>query len=134
MMRQKFNSVQQMKPQQGIVLLEALIAIVIFSFGVLALAGLQGAMVKNTTDSKYRADASFIAQQELGLLWANPTTANLAAAVGTTTIADLPNGSMTVTQPVAGRITVTVNWQLPGEAAHKYDANAYVLTGCPTCP
>ena len=37
------------KFQNGIALLEALIAILIFSFGVLGIVGLQGAMVKGTT-------------------------------------------------------------------------------------
>ena len=45
----KIKSMPQAKLQKGIVLLEALIAILIFSFGILAIAGLQGAMVKNTS-------------------------------------------------------------------------------------
>jgi len=50
------------KTQQGIALLESMIAILIFSMGILALAGLQGVLVKNTSDAKYRAEATFIAQ------------------------------------------------------------------------
>ena len=61
--------------QQGVVLLEALIAMLIFSMGVLALVGLQAAMIKNTSDSKYRAEASFIAQQRIGMIWADPANA-----------------------------------------------------------
>jgi len=57
---------QARKFQEGVVLLESLIAILIFSMGILALVGLQGAMVKNTSDAKYRAEATFIAQQRLG--------------------------------------------------------------------
>ena len=55
--------------QQGAILLEALIAVLIFSFGLLALAGLQTVMIKNTDDAKYRAEATFIAQQKLGEIW-----------------------------------------------------------------
>ncbi|HLD10157.1 MAG TPA: prepilin-type cleavage/methylation domain-containing protein, partial [Methylophilaceae bacterium] len=55
--------------QQGVVILESLIAILIFSMGILALVGLQAAMIKSTSDSKYRAEASFIAQQRLGTMW-----------------------------------------------------------------
>jgi type IV pilus assembly protein PilV len=127
----KFKIKSPMGQQQGVVLLEALIAILIFSFGILALAGLQGAMVKNTTDSKFRSDAANVAQRQLGIIWANPT--NIANYLGTTTVNDLPNGSMTVAQPVAGRITIRVLWQQPGQAQHNYDANAYVITGCPSC-
>ena len=59
-----FN-VQRKSTQQGVVLLEAMIAILIFSVGVLAIVGLQAAMIKNTSESKYRADASYIAQHQL---------------------------------------------------------------------
>jgi type IV pilus assembly protein PilV len=130
-MKQKMNNMPQAKLQQGAVLLEALIAIVIFSFGILALAGLQGAMVKNTTDSNYRSEASYLAQQQLGFMWADPN--NLANYLGTTAVAKLPNGSMTVTQPIAGRVVVSVTWQTPGEPQHNFQTNAYVLRGCPTC-
>ncbi|MBU1689586.1 MAG: prepilin-type cleavage/methylation domain-containing protein [Gammaproteobacteria bacterium] len=101
--------------QQGVVMLEALIAILIFSMGVLAVVGLQAAMIKNTTGSKYRADASYIAQQRIGLMWSNQ------ANIGTYVQPDLdistllPGGLLTVTQPTAGRFTVTVGWTEPGE-------------------
>jgi Tfp pilus assembly protein PilV len=58
--------------QQGMMLLEALIALVVFSFGILALVGLQAAMLKNTGSSKYRSDASYIAQKLVGQMWADP--------------------------------------------------------------
>ena len=73
--------------QQGVVLVEAMIAILIFSMGVLAVVGLQAAMIKNTADSKYRADAGYIAQQRIGLMWSDPD--NLATYLETNT-AHLP--------------------------------------------
>jgi type IV pilus assembly protein PilV len=108
---------------------------VIFSFGVLALAGLQAAMVKNTTNSKYRADASFIAQRQLGLIWSNPTQINTFLMTDAA-ITDLPNGLMTVERPVAssGNVHIVVKWTAPGETQHKYDINGNISTGCPTCP
>ncbi|MFW5431824.1 MAG: prepilin-type cleavage/methylation domain-containing protein [Methylophilaceae bacterium] len=131
MMKQNTHNMHLAKSQQGAVLLEALIAVVIFSFGILALAGLQGAMVKNTTNANFRSEAGHIAQQHLGQIWGDPN--NIANYVGTIPIATLPSGSMVVTQPVTDRVLVTVTWQLPGEAQHNYQANAYVLRGCPTC-
>lgn len=59
--------------QHGMILLEGLIAILIFSFGVLALVGLQAASIKNIGDAKYRADASFLANQLIGRMWADRT-------------------------------------------------------------
>jgi type IV pilus assembly protein PilV len=42
-------------------LLEALIAILIFSFGILGLVGLQANAINLSTDAKYRADAALLA-------------------------------------------------------------------------
>lgn len=115
--------------QQGVVLLEALIAILIFSFGILALAGLQGAMVKNTSDAKYRSDAAFLAQQRLGLMWANP--ANLASFVEDAPITDLPNGHRKVTLPAAGgEVMVEIKWTQPGQTVeHNYTTYARIAGG-----
>ena len=102
--------------QKGMVLLEALIAVVIFSMGILALVGLQAAMVQNTTSSKVRADASYIAQQRIGLMWSNPANA-ATYVVANDPVASLPNGVVTITQPVTGQFQVDVGWTLPGEVA-----------------
>jgi type IV pilus assembly protein PilV len=64
--------------QRGSVLLEALIAILLFSMGMLALAGVQAAALKNAAEAKYRAEASFLASQIIAQMWGeNP--ANLAS-------------------------------------------------------
>lgn len=113
--------------QKGVVLLEALIAILIFSIGILAIVGLQAAMIKNTSDNKSRSDASFIAQELIGRMWADPN--NIANYYGVTNVADiLPNGVSTVTPEPTGRglVTVTVTWQAPGGDAHKYTTSTYI--------
>src|SRR5512146_2868059 len=104
--------------QQGVVLVEALVAILLFSIGVLAVAGLQAAMVKNTSESKFRADAAYVAQKRIGELWTHPDT--LANYVGAFSVSNvLPAGNLTVAQ--AGvQYTVTVTWQQPGEAQHSF--------------
>lgn len=117
---------RRQRDQQGTVLLEAMIAVVIFSMGILALVGLQAAMVKNTSEAKYRAEASFIAQQKLGEMW-----------VGGVALADheveeedisvyLPSGKRSVDVAADRVVTVTVTWQLPGEDIHTYTASARV--------
>lgn len=115
--------------QKGVVFLESLIAILIFSLGVLALAGLQAAMIKNTDDAKYRAEATFIAQRALGEIWVNTkgfvSLADYASA--NTAIAQLPNGTRTITVDANRLVTVTVNWTLPGRSdPHTYTANARI--------
>ncbi|MEQ1598929.1 MAG: type IV pilus modification protein PilV [Methylotenera sp.] len=116
--------------QKGMVLLEALIAVVIFSMGILAIAGLQAAMVKNTSDAKYRSDAAFIAQQALGRMWADPD--NLVDYVedpATDIPTLLPNGKRTVLMPSVGEISVIVTWQLPGQEEHNFTTNARIAGG-----
>lgn len=113
--------------QQGAVLLEALISVVIFSFGILALAGLQTVMIKNTDDAKYRAEATFIAQQKLGEIWTNARNfGSLADYVVDEAVTQLPNGNRTVAVSPERVVTVTVNWQLPGADAHTYSTNARI--------
>lgn len=57
------------KPQSGVMLIEALIGILIFSIGILALIGMQGAAIKNTNDARYRSEAAFLATQVIGQMW-----------------------------------------------------------------
>lgn len=105
--------------QRGVVLIEAMIAILIFSMGVLAIVGLQATMIKNTADSKSRADASYIAQKRIGEMWSDPVKlANGEFLEADTDISTLlPSGTRTVTQPVPGQYTVTVTWKEPGDQA-----------------
>lgn len=55
--------------QRGSMMLEALISILIFSIGILAIIGLQAASVKMSSDAKYRSDASFLASQLVAQMW-----------------------------------------------------------------
>jgi type IV pilus assembly protein PilV len=136
--RSKIQKLSQskLKVQQGIVILEALIAILIFSMGILALVGLQAAMIANTSENKYRADASFIALQSMGLGWTS--TANAAGTANLAGIACgsgqpcsdvsniLPRGTRTVAIGNRGLVTVTVSWQAPGGRPHNYTAQTYI--------
>lgn len=126
----KPKSFNNISDQKGAVLLEALIAILIFSFGILAISGLQGAMIKNTSNAKYRADASFIAQQTLGQMWANPT--NLATfVVAAENISNLlPGGVRTIALPNPNQVQITISWQDPGDPdRHSHVVNARVVEG-----
>jgi type IV pilus assembly protein PilV len=109
-----------LKNQDGVVLVEGLIAIVIFAFGILAIIGMQGATVRQSTDAKYRVDAAFVVNQTLGTMWAADRT-NLAAFAATNkVVSSLPDGKLTVVvgAPTANNnvpVTVSVSWQSPGE-------------------
>jgi type IV pilus assembly protein PilV len=145
----------QTKPlqQQGSVLLEVMIAILIFSFGLLAIMGLQAASIVNLSEAKYRNEASFYANRLIGDMWtsdrrtlaANFATGtarynawyagmqNTNAATGllglpgadvlppTVAVATVLNGAL---EPTSFNVTVTVNWQAPGQTAHRHVAFA----------
>lgn len=125
--------------QQGIVLIEALIAILIFSFAVLGIIGLQAAMVKNTSDAKYRVDASNIAQKAIGEMWTHPDNmapAGIAAYLtqlqATVPTAQLPSGALSITAaPTPGQYIVSVTWTQPGqgEVQHNYTTIATISGG-----
>lgn len=52
--------------QHGVLLLEVLIALLIFSLGVLGLVGLQASAAKQSGQTKYRADATLLANDLVG--------------------------------------------------------------------
>lgn len=62
--------------QSGVMLIEAMVGILIFSIGVLALVGLQAVAIKASAEAKYRADASYLANAIVGRMWNEPA-ANL---------------------------------------------------------
>jgi type IV pilus assembly protein PilV len=117
------------KTQSGVALLEALVGILIFSIGILALMVLQAQSIRNTVEAKYRNEAAYLANQIIGQWWVD--RANLAAydtgagaspnmpAWRTQVANTLPRvvvaGTNSPTIAVAGnQVTVTVFWQLPG--------------------
>lgn len=129
--------------QRGATLLEALIGILIFSIGILALVGMQALAIKHMSDAKYRSDASFFANEIIGHMWVNRASLGTYAYAGAgappaaidswvTSIQNaLPGVTAAANLPiitVAGTtVTVTVRWQLPGGAdVHRHITMAYI--------
>ena len=89
--------------QRGSMLLEGLIAILLFSLGILALMGLQAFAISTTADAKYRAEAAFLANQIISQMWvANPTTLASYAHKATTGA-----GNCTFTGAASSNVAVT---------------------------
>jgi type IV pilus assembly protein PilV len=120
--------------QRGVVLIEVLVAALVFAIGILAVIGLQAAAIANVADAKFRVDASNAANELLGKLWANQST----AAAGSGSVSNLPNGTYNIawtaitdpfdpTANVGHTATVTVTWQPPNATAqHSFSAKATV--------
>ena len=81
--------------QRGMMLVEGMIAILLFSIGILAIIGTQAIAIKQTSDAKYRVDASFLANQAIGAIWTDRDDLE-SHEVTDEAISALPNGKRTI--------------------------------------
>lgn len=137
------------RAQRGAMLLEALIAILIFSIGILGIVGLQATAVQQSTDARYRSEAAQLADQLLGEMWATNrlatdlqnsfnTCASAASCPGyvafATRVAETLPGVVvnglnkpTVNVDNAGIVTITVSWKAPTEdTSHQYSFQSQI--------
>jgi type IV pilus assembly protein PilV len=134
---------------RGFVLLDALIAILIFSFGILGLMAVQANASLLSSDAKYRSDAAMQADSYIAQMWtADPATLatdfvgdkdavaakkyaawlkQLDCSTADSTSNCLPGAKdnpPTVTVTATGLVKVTVRWKAPNatdtDAAHQY--------------
>ncbi|MDN3921116.1 type IV pilus modification PilV family protein [Roseateles violae] len=122
--------------QSGIALIEVLIAVLIFAFGVLGLVGLQASMTQAQTGSKFRADAAVLAADLFGLVqtdnFANLGSYTTAGCPGYARCADwlrkvaanLPGGQATLTTTAAsGTVALVISWQQGGQERNSYSSS-----------
>jgi len=128
-------------------LLEVLVALLVFSIGVLGLLGLWAGAVRYSTDAQQRADATFLADQLLGrMLISDPATVSTFAHRPGGTAKCAPTGAAStnalvtewlaevtgllgakatedlqqiVVNPVNGQVTVKLCWQNGSDALHE---------------
>jgi type IV pilus assembly protein PilV len=106
---------------RGVSLIEVLVVIVLFSFGLIGMVGLQAKAVQNSVSAEDSARAALLANDIVSTMWANSTVSLPSAtvtawnaAVADASARGLPNGAGTVTV-TAGVATVTVTWRAPHE-------------------
>jgi type IV pilus assembly protein PilV len=129
--------------QRGFALLEALIAILIFSIGILSMVGMQATAARYSTDAQFRSTAAYLASQCLAQIRvaSRTSTATMKSACpDSASLPELPNSSRAVTvagDPLSGYdVTVAIDWKLPGDTAtheHKVVTNIHDrcdTTGC----
>lgn len=121
--------------QTGVALLEVLIAILLISFGILGIIGLQANAIGFTTDARNRIEAGALADRIVAQMWVDP--ANLASydwagsgsppAVLASWVDDvkaaLPNATSlppTVDIGIDNVVTVTLRWQPPNGRIHNH--------------
>jgi type IV pilus assembly protein PilV len=106
----------------GFVMLEALVAGLIFAVGVLGVVGLQASMTQSQTTSQFRGEATHLAGELIGLLWAdlpgltNYNTAQCAAYARCNDWANkvartLPGATTAVAVNAGtGVVTISISW------------------------
>lgn len=142
--------------QQGSVLLEALIALMIFSIGILGTIGLQAKIIGLSSDSRYRTDATFLANQAIAQIWVKPIL-DTSDPTGMTLLVDpafacapctsasannqdwlaqmstmlpgVPDSCQPSIAMNGNQVTVTVQWKLPqetGNTCHAYSSTTEI--------
>ena len=111
------------KLQRGVSMIEVLVVIVLFSFGLIGMVGLQAKAVQTSVSAEDSSRAALLANDMASAMWAANTVTLPSADISTwnTRVADpssrgLPNGAGTVTVS-AGVATITVTWRAPHEPA-----------------
>ena len=134
--------------QQGSFMLESLIAILIISFGILGMVGLQAQSMRQVNDAQYRAEAAYYASSVAARMWtydpasvetyfgtsgagftafANQVTASVSGLPGAA--ANPPtitfNDAAIVNSKLGRVATISINWQYPGDTTvHNYSTQA----------
>ena len=134
------------RTQKGSMLIEALVAIMVFSMGILAIVGLQATSIKLSADAKYRADAGLLANQLIAQMWvadhttlgaafSSPSGAQyltwVASSVQQSSLPGVAGSTLpSVAVSASNVVTVTMRWQVPGVSAnsgiHNYVAIAQI--------
>lgn len=117
--------------EQGSTLIEVLVALVLFSVGVVGLLRTLTLTVRDVGEVELRSLAMSAAERRLAQIWTD--LPNAASYVETnTTLSDLPQGKRSVALSGA-LVTVSVTWQAPTGDAHTYSTNA-TLPAAPAVP
>lgn len=131
-------------------LIEVLVAILVFSFGILAMVMLQGTAVQQAADAQYRAEAAQLADDLVGRMWAGDRSAAVLQAQYNTCQGTscagyeawsqkvrerLPGVTDGITAPAVdidddGRVNITVFWRPSSNGSsaevHRYDTTAQI--------
>lgn len=114
----------QKTQQSGFMMIEVLVAILLFSIGLLGLVSLQTSTVQNATNAEYRSMAASLSNELVTQMWikktADPASSALSGEIATwkTKVAasGLPNAVGDVQQ--TGNVTlVSVSYKLPSKTS-----------------
>jgi type IV pilus assembly protein PilV len=124
---------RQLRSQCGMALIEALVSVLIFSFGVLGLVGLEASAIGFSVDAENRDRAGLLANEIASTMWLNNSVTLTSAQssayqskVSNQAQGGLPSGTLTIT-PTAGTtnsVDIAITWKPPRDAttaaAHQF--------------
>jgi len=122
--------------QKGVMLLEALIGLLIFSLGILALVAMQSTAVSQMRDAQYRTEASMLSDKLLTTLTiegTGSTTSSAVTAIKNEAAAVLPNGLATITTGTSSfganvlSVNIEVTWRAPAATTSSTHVTAGLL-------
>lgn len=90
------------KSEQGFTLIEVLVAVLVFSFGLLGIAGMMTISVRNNHNGYLRSQANFLAENMMDRMRANPTALWGGSYNGLAVDNGVGNCSMAGTPPATG--------------------------------
>lgn len=104
---------------RGFTLIEVLVSLLIFSVGILGLAGFQAQVTRNSVDASERGRAALMANELIAAMWqarsSTPNPADLAAwqqRVADPKVLGLPGGEGEITQldDDINAVLITITW------------------------
>jgi len=120
------------KSQSGMMMIEVLISILIFSIGMIGMTALQTKAIQHSSDAQNRNIAANLANDLISQMWlaktSNPSSTSLTGNITTwknqVKNSYLPNASGAVVQ-INGITTITISYKPPSKKSTE-NANQYV--------
>lgn len=127
------------RKSRGVTLVEVLVALVVFSVGLLGVVGLQARALQLSVDSEDRSRAALLANEIVSEMWAQQSTTlpvstvdAWRARVQDPVVSGLPQSDGAVSPPDAdGVVTVTITWRSPGKPAVDADSSYFTRVVLP---
>lgn len=124
--------------QKGFVVIEALMAMLVFAIGILGLIATQAAMTREQTNAKARIDAANLVTDITGMMWGDianianyrsencnnyPRCKDWISKVVTT----MPSASTSVAvDDGTGVVSIVVTWKMPNGDSHQFQTETTI--------
>ncbi len=137
-MARTLNAHRPTRSQQGFMLIEVLVSILIFSVGVMALIGLQARMTEAQTSAKIRADAAYLTSEIVGVMWGDIKNLSQFNGVAcdnhprckdwkTKVSETMPAGTGSIAiNATTNLVTISVTWKQHNTEQHSYSTSTFI--------